>query len=181
MGLDATVYCNCFETGKLKTPPRPEWKVYVQEDGCRTTGADDLNTKMAFDRWSDRTRACIHEGGELIHHRIGNLAAVLHLNAELWKHARRLQDENMFPIILDKVLYSSCHCGDFLDLATVRELHAELETLADVHAGLSDAEHWFIRSLAGSTEEAEYALRTFEAEMTELVECALRVGKPISF
>lgn len=37
MGLDATVYCDCFETGRLKElPPNPS--VFVSDDGsldCR--------------------------------------------------------------------------------------------------------------------------------------------------
>jgi hypothetical protein len=75
MGLDATVYCNCFEMGMLREPPPCPDIVHVTPDGSLDCKSDDLDTLLSFDRWL-LERACEHENGILLHHRIGNLALV---------------------------------------------------------------------------------------------------------
>ena len=74
MGLDATVYCACFETGLLKEPP-PCSQIFVTDGGSLECHSEDLETLLAFDEWVNH-RACNHPGGILLHHRIGNLAQV---------------------------------------------------------------------------------------------------------
>ena len=63
MGLDASVYRDCYETGRLKSQPLPQWKVYVEPNGSRSNGAEDLDLQVAFDGWSNR-EACEHETTE---------------------------------------------------------------------------------------------------------------------
>ena len=42
MGLDATVFCNCVEKGRLEVPhPFPE-RLYIDEDGRPEIRVDDL-------------------------------------------------------------------------------------------------------------------------------------------
>jgi len=85
MGLDATVYCNCFETGTLKElPPCPA--VFVSDDGSLDCRSEDLNTLKAFDQWLWH-RACNHQGGTFLHHRIGNIGQVGLLRGELQREA----------------------------------------------------------------------------------------------
>src|SRR5437763_826217 len=62
MGLDASVYCDCFERGRLRTQPRPEWGVHLDEDGGRAPATQDLEEQMAFDSWH-LPETCEHEGG----------------------------------------------------------------------------------------------------------------------
>lgn len=81
MGLDATVYCNCFERGLLKEPP-PCSSIFVSDDGSLDCRSEDLNTLLAFDEWSDN-RACAHRRGILVQHRIGNIAQVGLIRSEL--------------------------------------------------------------------------------------------------
>src|SRR5437667_8483205 len=110
MGLDAHVNCNCYETGKLRElPPQPEF-LRVREDGgldwdnpdwgrVKNLGSNDpdwqaaIAKDIAFDRWLSE-RACEHEDGILVHHRIGNAGLVGELQKELSREA------HMFPIIL---------------------------------------------------------------------------------
>ena len=69
----------------------------------------------AFSEWS--FTACQHETGELISHRIGNLAGVAFLRGG------RGQRPELLPILLKKVFYSGPNCGDCLgldDVARVR-------------------------------------------------------------
>ena len=159
MGLDAVVCCNCFETGRLRVPPDPEWAVRVEEDGHLETSSESIDLQMAFDRWR-MSEACDHEDCVLLHHYIGNCARVDNLRASLHAISGTLQ------IILKKVLYSGTHCGDWLDIPIVQSLQFELETIVVTH--FSDARD-------------EDRLRHFERQMRELAVTALSVAKPISF
>ena len=64
MGLDAFVFCDCFEKARLREqPPRPEL-VFVTENGSLDCKSDDPETLEEFDIWIlDRT--CEHEEGIL--------------------------------------------------------------------------------------------------------------------
>ena len=159
MGLDACVYCNCFERGELRSVPRPEWNVYLREDGSRATDTDVLDELISFDAWNLK-EACAHERGELLHHRIGNIATVAFIRTIL----DRFQSD--FPIILTKVVYNGSHCCDFLKIDAVRDLSSEIVQLMNVR---------------GTNSKEEQFLRTFEHQLRELTECALQMGKPIAF
>ena len=158
MGLEAAVYCDCFERGDLEVQPRPEWEVYVAENGSRETTATDLDLQTAFDSWD--CQACCHDGGVLLDHYIGNIGLVGRFRELIGEHP------NDFPLILEKVIYSGSHCGDYLVVGEVEALQAEVERIAHVHSQDAEAEQW---------------LRGFEAQMLELVGCALRVKRPIAF
>ena len=121
MGLDATVYCNCFETGQVKEPP-PCPTVFISSAGSLECGSKDLNTVLAFDQWLLH-RACAHPDGILFHRSIGNLAQVGFLRNELEK------DGGRFSVLLAKVLYSGTHTGDYMSLEDVRAARSELERL----------------------------------------------------
>jgi hypothetical protein len=159
MGLDAVVYCDCFETCRLQEPPPPGCQLGLAEDGSLLCGSNELHVQLAFDQWRYE-RACTHENGVLVHHRIGNIALVAALRAEL----RRKPDK--FPLILSKVLYNGTHCGDFIAAQEVPSLGPEVSALAEVHCGEPDMQEF---------------VRQFELQMSELVACAIRVGKPIAF
>lgn len=158
MGLDATVYCNCYERGLIKEPP-PCSLVFVSDDGSLDCGSEDLDTLLSFDQWALHS-ACSHPKGILLHHRIGNLALVGLLRSELEREALR------FPILLNKVLYSGSHSGDYLTLDDIAALPVELDNLALV-----------VCSTQPNQEYVEY----FRQQMIELVATAERVRKPISF
>ena len=158
MGLDATIYCNCFETGRLKEPP-PCPSVSISSDGSLECGSEDLNTVLAFDQWLLH-RACEHPNGILLHYHIGNVAQVGCLRNELEKEGE------WFSILLAKVLYSGAHAGDCLSLEDVRAARSELERLV---------------TFVCSSEENQADVNSFRRQMTELAEVALRVAKPISF
>jgi hypothetical protein len=158
MGLDATVYCNCFETGRLKEPP-PCPTVSISSDGSLECQSEDFDTVLAFDQWLLH-RACEHPNGILLRHSVGNLAQVGFLRNELGKEGE------MFSILLAKVLYSGAHTGDYL-------------SLEDVSAALSELER--LDKFVCSGEEHQADVDSFRRQMIELAEAALRVAKPISF
>jgi hypothetical protein len=158
MGLDATVYCDCMERGRLRTPPRPEWQVYIDESGARFPKTSGLEEDLAFDRWN--VTACSHEDGVLLHHWLGNMSAVGLIRATL----ADLQET--FPLILSKVVHSGTHCGDHLPTGSLPQLAVEVQALSSVRPAKPLAAEW---------------LRDFEKKMTELLAAANSVGKPISF
>ena len=159
MGLDATVYCNCFETGKLRNPPRADFDVYVSEEGGLECRNADLDTQIAFDAWRYND-ACEHEDTTLLHHRIGNISLVGLLRHELDKKAED------FPIILTKFIYSGSHCGDFLTMDDIRELQHEMPRLKDFRC---------------DDTESQTFVDGFYKQLVELIECATAVKKPIVF
>ncbi len=159
MGLDAAVYCNCFETGRLKeSPPYPDL-VFVTRDGSLDCKSENLELLLEFDQWLFH-RACEHEDGVLLHHRIGNIALV----SLLWNELSR--ETEKFPIIMQKILYSGTHAGDYLSLDVVENLETELD---------------YLGKLVCSTERSQKFVDEFRQQLIELVKTALEVGKPISF
>lgn len=158
MGLDAIVYCDCMERGRLRSQPRIEWSVYVDESGARAERATDIDEKCAFDRWN--VGACDHEDGVLLHHWLGNLSAVGLIREGLSDFPTR------FPIILSKVVYSGSHCGDHLPVQALPQLAAEVDALSLVQPRDPLVAYW---------------IRDFEKKMAEITAAARAVGKPISF
>ncbi len=158
MGLDATVYCDCFECGRLRTPPLPQWNVYVDSSGARFSRTENLDKDLACDQWN--TTACEHKNGVLLHRYLGNITRVGLVRESLSGHAAS------FPIILGKVVYSGTHAGDFLSVDQVESLRPELDALTEVRPG---------------NERQAQCVCDFEEQLKELVAASLQVRKPISF
>ena len=160
MSLDATVYCDCYERGKVRTPPPQPELVLVDEDGGLGLNCDQPDAdEDAFFKW--RATACEHAPwGELVYHRLGNITLIGFLRELLATEPHR------FPILLTKVLYNGVHSGDFLSSAEVGFLSIEVDRLKEVHA-VEDSDEPFVRH--------------FELQMRELVQAARSVGKPIAF
>jgi hypothetical protein len=157
MGLDATVYCNCYETGRLRTPPPPSASVYVYEDGSLACG--NVEAEKEFDEWLENG-ACEHKGGVAIGHYLGNLTRVGLVREGLREYA------DTFPMMLGKVVYNGVHCGDYIGLDEIERLREEVLRLESIHS--AEPRH-------------ERALRYFEEQMHELIACALQMKKPIAF
>lgn len=159
MGLDATVYCDCFESGRLKELPPDPSLVYVCDNGSLDCKSEDSEALSAFDEWL-QTRACEHEDGALVSHRIGSATHVGLLRRELEK------DSKEFPLLLEEVLYSGTHTGDYLSGKEILKLQKELKVLAE---------------FAASSKDSQLFVGEFRAQMEELANAALSVKKPISF
>ena len=159
MGIDAAVYCNCYETGRLKeSPPFPDL-VFVTRDGSLDCKSENLDILLEFDQWF-LNRACEHEDGVLLHYRIGNIALV----SLLWNELSRVAEK--FPVIMQKILYSGTHAGDYLSLDVVESLKTELD---------------YLGKLICSNQRSQEFVDEFHQHLTELVKTSLEVGKPLSF
>jgi len=161
MSLDAVVFCDCFEKGRVRTrPPQPEL-VYIDE----TTGQVLLRwdapgaDQHRFYDWL--ASACEHGPmGELVSHRLGNVALIAFLR-ELFS-----KTPGHFSILLSKVVYNGVHGGDRLDLQDVERLATEMASMHALHC------------LDANEEEV---LRRFEAQMLDLIRAVRSVGRPIVF
>src|SRR5258706_13110346 len=124
MGLDAFVYCDCYEKGRLREPPPSGVILCVEPDGAlgREQDVGTLESDLAWDDWRER-RACEHRGGILRRHRLGNISEIGLLRAELQRGAER------FPILVTKVVYSGSHAGAFLQVAEIPAVQRELDLL----------------------------------------------------
>lgn len=160
MGLDATVYCDCYERGKVqKPPPQPEY-VYVEPSG-QVSFKWDAPDADQFQFYDWLAEACEHGPlGQFVSYRLGNIALIGFLREKLAETPER------FPVLLAKVLYNGTHCGDYLTLDEVTAVSREIEVLKTIHE---------------SKQEEEELLREFEHKMFDLVEAAQRLRKPIYF
>ncbi len=161
MGLDATVFCDCYEKGKLRAQPPPGTVLRVEADGSlSTTGKQEaLEAALAFDEWQAGF-ACEHPNGVLLHHRLGNISLIGLLRSELRREPLR------FPILLGKVVYSGTHGGDYISAELAPELQKEIEALADFKC---------------STKETDDFMSRFRTQMLDLVVASRSVNKPIAF
>jgi|HubBroStandDraft_5_1064220.scaffolds.fasta_scaffold456738_1 hypothetical protein len=161
MSLDACVFCNCYETGKVTAPPPQPELVYI-----------DMATGQVSLRWdesgADRrlffdwlASACDHGPlGQLISCRLGNLGLIAFLRGLFEQAPQR------FPTLLSKVVYNGVHGGDTLSLADAEVLAAEMLAVHTLHC-------------VDPSEES--LLRSFETQMLDLIQAAMSVRKPIVF
>jgi hypothetical protein len=159
MGLDAVVYCDCWERGAIRRLPEPQWQIYIDEQyGSRDASTNSSSADIEFDRWN--RWACEHENGILLHHRLGNIALIGFVHEQLERAPEK------FSFLLSRVVYSGIHSGDVIAVAELPQVEVELPALADVHCELGDD---------------EALLRCFEHQMHELARAARQVSKPICF
>jgi hypothetical protein len=161
MGLDAVVYCDCYEKGRLRVSPPVGALLHIAVNGALECDSDRIpfDAVLAFDEWR-ASKACGHEKGILLQHRLGNTALVALLRSELQR------EPNRFPILLTKVVHSGIHGGDYLPIETIPELQRELDLLSTFKC---------------STREADEFMSQFKIRMVELASTALSVTKPIAF
>jgi hypothetical protein len=120
---------------------------------------DPCADQHRFDVWQQE--ACGHGPlGQLVSHHLGNIERIGFLREFL------SQRSNLFPVLLEKVLYNGTHGGDYLDTEQVARLIPELEQLQYLHS---------------HKQEEEQILRQFEQQLRELITTSKSVGKPIVF
>ena len=162
MGLDAMVYCDCFERGSLRIPPPDPQLLAVGLDGAPSpTLPEDLDAYFAW----EAMRPCPHDRFVLLHHRLGNMGTVGWMRSSLKRIASDPEEE--FPVFWGKVIYSGIHSGDWLGPPKVDALRVELDRL--LPAPLS----W--------PEDDRFFFSEFVTKLQGLVYAALWVNKPIVF
>ncbi|MFQ5686185.1 MAG: hypothetical protein ACE5GV_05940 [Candidatus Scalindua sp.] len=159
MGLDATVYCNCYEKGDLKTLPHPEWRLKRDTDGSLICINDNIDIDLEVDQWI-LNNMCKHENGEALSHYIGNISMVGHIRSILEPH------QNNIPIIFQQIIYSGSHCGDFIPYSEIPSLVSEIN---------------FISKLSYSDKDDNQIHKQFVEQLQNLVDACNEFDNPIAF
>jgi hypothetical protein len=158
MGLDAFVYCDCFERDNLRCSPPSGAKIIVAEDGNILCESPDDEVWAAFNVWKS-TKACLHSQMIVAHRMLGGNGLIEQLRAEI------LKDRARFPLLLRKVLYNGTHTCDWIPLEHLEQLGAEVKLLSEHR----------LKGAAGD------ALHLFQIQLAELIIAAQVVKKPICF
>jgi len=112
-----------------------------------------LDLRLAHDKW--HRNSCAHSG-YLVDRRLGNISLVAYVREFLQSHS-----PNDFPLMLERVVYSGSHCGDWIALSDVPQLLAET------------------RRLQGLTSDP--LILEFANDVAALAEASLATGNPIVF
>lgn len=165
MGLDAWVWCDCVEKGRLHTPhPFPEL-LRLDETGGPDIASEDPAIIERHDEWLLRS-PCEHSECALVSHYLGNIGRIETLRRTL--DTLRPDASETFPILRNRVIYSGSHCGDSIAVEDVEKLQAELAALRGLDF-----------TPLGAEESATWP--EFLGQMAELVAASLAVRKPIVF
>jgi hypothetical protein len=131
VSLEAGVMCACLREGLAVPHPFPELLVLDEtgypdlRDWERRTAAE----KAAHREW-ERIR-CSHKGGFLVDERLGNVSLVRFIRSTLVEMAKPQEPIDVFPILLQKVVYNGTHVGDAIGAEYARSLCEELEQVMD--------------------------------------------------
>lgn len=112
-----------------------------------------LEVWLIHDRWY--RDSCPHSG-HLIEKRLGNVSFAAHVRGFLEKNS-----PNDFPLLLQRVIYSGTHSGNWIAVRDVPQLIKET------------------RKLQGLTTDA--IIVEFANDMIELAEASIATGNPIAF
>ncbi len=155
MGLGASVHCNCIKEGKAPPHPFPELLAFDEtgEPILKKEGEISLDLWLAHDRWY--RNSCAHSGC-LVDRRLGNITLVAYVHEFL-----QTNSPNNFPVLLERVVYSGTHCGDWIAASDVPQLLAEA------------------RKLQGLTSDP--LILEFTNDVAALAEASLETGNPIVF
>ena len=155
MGLGAWVHCNCVKEGKAPPHPFPELLAFDEtgEPILKGDGDIDLKLWLKHDKWY--RDSCQHSG-YLVEKRLGNATAVAYVRGFLEDNS-----PNSFPLLLEHVVYSGTHSGDWVAANEVPQLLTET------------------RRLPGLTTDP--VIIQFANDLIELAEASIATGNPIVF
>jgi hypothetical protein len=163
MSLNAVVYCDCIEKGRVTIPhPRPDL-LFIDEKGAPDISSTDPRDIEAHDRW-ESLRPCQHDHFWLIEHWLGNVSLIGSIRALLQQYSS--DPEREYPVLWSKVIYDGSHSGDYLTSDAVRQMSDEI-------VRLSSMEHLPTLDITPLVE----LLR----KLDDLVRASQSVNKPISF
>lgn len=162
MSLNAVVYCDCIEKGRLKAPhPRPDL-LFIDERGAPDISSKDPRDIEAHDRW-ESLRPCQHQQFWLVERWLGNMSLIGSIRDLISQLSSDPAQE--YPVLWSKVIYDGSHSGDFLTSGAVQQLSDEVDRLKRIEDHQVDT----------------IALIELLRKLEELVQASGSVNKPISF
>jgi hypothetical protein len=163
MSLNAIVYCDCIEKGKMTIPhPHPDL-LFIDERGSPDISSANPQEVEAHDRW-ESLQPCQHEHFWLVERWLGNTSLIGSVRALVKQYSSDPARE--YPVLWSKVIYNGSHSGDFLAGNAVLQLSDEVDRLS--------------RMENPSTTDTTLLVE-FLCKLEALVRASMRVNKPISF
>ncbi len=165
MGLDAMVFCDCVEKGRLTVPHPYPRLLYIDSNGCPEIRSKDPGKIDEHDKWMNLP-PCEHEAMQFAGCWLGNVGYVDRLRSVLSGALRR--NGQAYPVLLRRVLYDGGHAGDWLTVREVQKLSTELDRLKRRSLptlGPRDARH----------------VASVTRKLSRLVRVSLATKKPIAF
>jgi hypothetical protein len=155
MGLNAWVRCNCIKEGNAPPHPFPKLLAFDEtgEPILKDDGDVDLNMWLKHHKWY--RDSCPHSGS-LVEKRLGNITAVAYVRGFLEDNS-----SHGFPLLLERVVYSGTHSGDWVAACDVPQLLTETQRLQ----GLTN----------------DPLILQFTNDVVELAEASIATGNPIVF
>ena len=158
MKLQAYVFCNCFEQGRVKRPPPNPEIVGVLTNGDNRCFRPTPAQYQAYESW--RLNACRHKYGTVTGGELGHRLPREVLHRAMLPHRR------IFPIFVRKVLGCKPHTRfSHLTLKQVAKLQVELTRFKNFH--LADRKF-------------DKELQYYRGQMKQLVRAALKFQQPIA-
>jgi len=158
MRLQAYVFCDCYEQGRLKRPPPNPEIVAMLPNGDLGYYRATPDQHAAFVAW--RTHACRHPEGRVTGGELGHRLPLQILRRVLSPQRRS------FPILIRKVLGGKPHTrSSHLTLKQVEKLQVELSRLKTFHC---------------ADRKIDRELQYVYGQMKQLVRAALKFHKPIA-
>ncbi len=162
MSLNAVVYCDCIEKGRLIIPYPLPGLLFIDETGAPSISSMDPHEIAAHDRW-ESLRPCQHEHFWLVERWLGNTTLIGSIRALIKETSSDPARE--YPILWSKVIYDGSHSGNFLTNDAVRQLSDEVDRLGRMkNLPIKDS-----------------PLVEFMHKLDDLIDSSLSVNKPISF
>jgi hypothetical protein len=163
MGLDGFVFCDCTERERLKIPhPYPEL-LFIDRNGAPEIRSDDPAIVQEHDDWIEMN-PCQHEAVTLEAECLGNASQIRWCRGIL---KRNQTAGSRYPVLLEKVLFSGTHTGDFLRTRQVIDLAQELKLVRKNLKALPAEDRPTILELIQSLEK--------------LAKASLKIKKPLAF
>lgn len=161
MSLNAIVYCDCVEKGRVKIRhPRPDL-LLIDETGSPAISSSDPRDIEAHDRW-ESLQPCEHQHFWLIERWLGNVSSIGSIRELLKQYSSDPAGE--YPVLWSRVLYDGSHSGDFLTSDAVQQLSDEVDRLGKLkNDGINTP---FVELLR---------------KLEDLVQVSRNINKPISF
>lgn len=165
MGLDAFVFCDCVEKGRLRIPHPYPRLLYISSSGSPEIRSNDPAMLQKHVDWMEMDPCQLkHETLMMDGDTLGNAGFINEIRERL---ERTLRPRSQYSVLLTKVLYCGTHTGDHLTIAQVRRLAIELRQLKRVLQGSVAADR---RLIIPTINQLERLTRT-----------SLRTMKPIAF
>jgi hypothetical protein len=163
LGLDAFVFCDCIEKGRLSIPHPWPRLLFIGPNGSPEIRSGSAARVAAHDDWMELP-PCRHDQMMLDSCHLGSATHISLLRESLVG-----KDKN-YPVLLDQVFYSGTHCGDHLEVEDVRTLSAELARLRETK----------LLTVAGRGKDTTEFISTIK-NLRRLAKAALSINKPLAF